>query len=135
MDTRLRTLIDDYLASVATAVRLLVESGFRSPSSNDDWACNGAVQVGELKGGVKYFKHGYGCMVALPGGAVDFDFGEKGEITGFDAWRLASFAEGKLDQYGFASEENLHLAFKLAVASGHVRYSGYILHYLAANEA
>ena len=135
MDTRLRTLIDDYLASVATAARLLADSGFQIPRSNTDWAGNGAVQVGELKGGIKYFKHGYGCRVALPGGEVDFDFGENGEITGFDAWRLASFAESSLQQYGFESEEDLNLVFKSAVASGHLRYSGYILHYLAANEA
>ena len=135
MDTRLRTLIDDYLASVATAARLLAESGFEIPRSNTDWACNGAVQVGELKGGIKYFKHGYGCRVGLLGGEVDFDFGENGEITGFDAWRLASFAEGKLQRYGFASEEDLNTVFKAAVANGHLVFSGYILHYLAANEA
>jgi hypothetical protein len=131
MDPRLRNLIDDYLASVATAVRLLGDSGFDMPNSNVAWACNGAQHVGELNGGVKYFKHGYGCRVSLPTGEVDFDFGDRGQVDGFDAWRLASFAEDRLLEYQFASEEEVNAAFAAAIQGGHIVYSGCILHYLA----
>ncbi len=130
MDQRLATLIDDYIASVSSAVKLLKESGIARPSSNTEWACNGIPQTGVLSGGVKYFKHGYGCAVHLRGGTVDFDFGEKGEINGFDTWRLSGFAEGRLDQYGFSSEKELEACFKAEVTAGALVYSGYILHYL-----
>lgn len=91
-----------------------------------EWACNGIPQTGLLPGEVKYFKHGYGCAVHLRGGTVDFDFGEKGETDGFDAWRLCAFAEGTLRQYEFHSEEELVACFKAEVAAGSIVYSGYI---------
>jgi len=34
-----------------------------------------------IAGGIRYFKHGYGCAVSLPAGKVDFDFGEQGVFT------------------------------------------------------
>lgn len=135
MDKRLHTLISDYITSVATAVQLLAESGFELPNSNSEWACNGAKRVGVLKDGTKYVKHGYGCRVDLPNETVDFDFGEKGEIDGFDAWRLSTFADSRLQQYGFSGEEDLNAVFKFAVQSGSLIYSGYILRYLHQNEA
>ena len=135
MDPRQRELIADYLASVATAVRLLRESGFEAPKTNLAWACNGAQHVGKLKSGIKYFKHGFGCRVILPIGEVDFDFGDQGQTDGFDAWRLTSFAEHRLHEYGFSDEEEVNAVFMSAVHHGHIKYSGYILHYLAANEA
>jgi hypothetical protein len=130
MDKRLSLLIDDYLASVSSAVELLELSGVTRPASNTEWACNGVAHTGVLSGGVEYFKHGYGCMVRLKSGPVDFDFGEKGEINGFDVWRLAGFAEGKLGQYGFTAKTELETLFKAEVAAGEIIYSGYINHYL-----
>lgn len=81
-----------YLSSVSSAVKLLEEAGIVRPDSNTAWASSDIPQTGVLANGVKYFKHGYGCAVHLKGGSVDFDFGEKGEITGFDIWRLIGFA-------------------------------------------
>jgi len=130
MDQRLATLIADYLASVSLALRLLQEAGIALPRSNTEWACNGIAQTGILPGGTKYFKHGYSCAVHLEGGTVDFDFGEKGETNGFDAWRLSAFAADTLGQYGFHSEKELLACFKAEVATGTLVYSGYILHYL-----
>ncbi len=60
---------------------------------------------------------------------MDFDFGEKGEINGFDIWRLSSFADERLEQYEFSSEKELEACFKAEVALGSIVYSGYILHY------
>ncbi|WP_370868306.1 hypothetical protein [Pseudomonas sp. MWU12-2311] len=86
---------------------------------------------GELEGGIQYYKHGYGCAVSLSTGAVDFDFGDQGEIDGFDVWRLTGFADSKLPEYGFATEDALKECFKEEVAAGSLVYSGYILYYLA----
>ena len=133
MDQHLARLIGDYKASVHRATELMRQSDIALPASNTDWAGNGIPQRGELLGGISYFKHGYGCAVKLPEGSVDFDFGAHGEIDGFDAWRLVAFAGTRLSKYGFKNEAALITCFNEAVAAGSVVYSGYILHYVAAN--
>ena len=132
MNSNLAKLISDYLACVKTAVNLMRESGIPTPASNTDWALNGIEQIGELNGGFPYFKHGYGCKVRLPSGiAVDFDFGDRGQIDGFDACRLVHFAGSRLIDYGFASENALNDCFDAEVSSGTLSYSGDILYYIA----
>ena len=131
MNSNLARLIHDYQGSVREAVELMRGAGMQLPTSSMDWAANGIPQRGMLKGNIPYFKHGYGCAVKLPSGAVDFDFGERGEYDGFDAGRLASFAGSRLAEYGFSDEAALEDCLKAAVAAGTVLYSGYILHYLA----
>lgn len=135
MNRDLARLIADYQASVRDAIGLLKKSGIPLPATNTEWTGIDIPNRGELDGGISYFKHGYGCAVRLPGGAVDFDFGAHGEIDGFDAWRLASFAGEKLHEYGFANEAMLDACFKDEVAAGSLIYSGYILHYIAENRA
>lgn len=111
---------------------LLRDSGIPMPASNTDWACNGIEQTGEISGGSPYFKHGYGCKVRLPSGiAVDFDFGERGQINGFDPGRLIHFAGSRLTSYSFASENALNVAFDEEVAAGSLVHSGDILYYIA----
>ena len=87
-------------------------------------------QLGKLIGGIPYFKHGFGCKVKLPRGAVDFDFGEQGQINGFDLWRLLDFAGSRLFKYGFSSEAALKQCFEDEEKAGRLVYSGYILYYL-----
>jgi hypothetical protein len=130
MDSRLRSLIVDYLAAVTAAVDLLKEAGIAMPESNVAWACNGLPHNGVLPGGVPYFKHGYGIGVELEAGLVDFDFGQNGETNGFDFWRLAHFAGDRLSQYIFTSKEELRGCFQLALDSGAFVPSTYMLHYL-----
>ena len=130
MDPRFSQLIHDYQAAVGEAVELLVRSGIPLPDSNTAWTVTDVRQIGELAGGVRYFKHGYGCTVKLPTGTIDFDFGEHGDIDGFDVWRLRNFARCRLSSYGFASEEEVGTAFEAAWNSGELVFSGYILYYL-----
>lgn len=131
MNHQLAILISDYQESVAAAVDLMQRSGIPRPLTNTDWVFNDIPQRGELEGGVRYFKHGYGCAVSLPNGTVDFDFGAQGEIGGFDAWRLAGFAGDKLSEYGFADEYAIAACIEAGVAAGSLMYSGYILYYVA----
>lgn len=131
MNQDLARLIADYQASVRDAVTLLQKSGIPMPATNTEWTGVDIPSRGQLDGGIPYFKHGYGCAVRLPGGAVDFDFGAHGEIDGFDAWRLVSFAGQRLAEYGFANEAMLIACFKKEVEAGSLIYSGYILHYIA----
>ncbi|SFS15202.1 hypothetical protein SAMN05216570_3235 [Dyella sp. OK004] len=130
MDARLLTLIHEYLSAIRSAVTLMVQSGIPLPSSNLEWALNRILGAGELVGGVRYQKHGYGCEVFLLSGRVDFDFGANGEYDGFDPWRLKSFAEGRLAEYGFSSEQEVDDLFGAAVQSGALAYSGRTLYYL-----
>ncbi|AYN94211.1 hypothetical protein EAW52_09665 [Pseudomonas sp. LTJR-52] len=131
MNNNLARLISDYQASVRIAVQLMQKSGIQLPPTNTDWTAADISQRGELLGGITYFKHGYGCAVKLPAGTVDFDFGEHGEIDGFDAWRLIGFAGLRLSEYGFATEDSLNECFKAEVEAGSLVYSGYILYYIA----
>ena len=131
----LAQLIHDYQDAVRTAVALLESSGIPKPATPDDWVGLDIPQRGELQGGVRYFKHGYGCAVNLPSGKVDFDFGAGGQIDGFDLWRLVGFAEGRLMTYGFPSEQDVKSAFQSAEQSGKIVRSDYILYYLAGADA
>lgn len=134
MNPGLAKLVTDYQRAVHQAVALLEQSAIARPASNREWAFLDIPHRGTLKDGVHYFKHGYGCAVHLPDGTVDFDFGAKGEIDGFDFWRLAGFAEAKLPDYGFADEDALKECFNQEVEAGTLRYSGYILYYLVRFE-
>lgn len=131
MNKQLARLISDYQASVRTAVELMQHSGIPRPSTCTDWADADIPEHGELKGGTRYFKHGFGCAVCFPTGAVDFDFGDEGEIDGFNVGRLAGFAGSRLPEYGFATGDALKTCFREEVAAGSLVYSGYILYYLA----
>ena len=134
MDNKLAVLISDYQASVGAAVDLMQRSGIPRPLTNTNWVETDIPQRGELEGRVSYFKHGYGCEVSLPTGTVYFNFGARGEISGFDAWRLASFAGDKLSEYGFIDEDALTECFEAEVAAGSLVYSGYILYYVADDD-
>lgn len=131
MNNHLARLISDYQASVQMAVELMQRSGIPLPSTCRDWVKTDIPNRGQLEGGIHYHKHGYGCAVSLSTGKVDFDFGRHGEIGGFDVWRLTDFADSKLPEYGFATEDALKACFKEAVVAGSLVYSGYILYYLA----
>jgi hypothetical protein len=131
MNKRLAQLISDYQISVSTALRLLQKSGIVLPISGRDWAEADIPACGELEGGIAYYKHGYGCAVSLPAGEIDFDFGDRGEIDGFDLWRLNLFAGSKFTEYGFDTKAALEESFNAAVKTGSLVYSGYSLYYVA----
>lgn len=130
MNNQLAQLISDYQTSVRTALHLMKQSGIPLPSTCVDWVETDIPLCGELKGAISYYKHGIGCAVRLPAGEIDFDFGEKGEIDGFDSWRLLHFAGSRLAEYGFDTEDSPDASFKTAVKSGSLAYSGNTLYYV-----
>jgi hypothetical protein len=130
MDDRLPPLIHDYQSTVARAVAALEATGIPRPKSTTEWVGYDVPGRGELAGGGEYFIHGFGCAVRLPDTFVDFDFGDEGQIDGFDWDRLARFAGSKLSkQYGIRDENELQELIESAHASGDLVYSGYILSY------
>lgn len=130
MDDRLRPLIDEYKATVARAVAALEATGIPRPSSTTEWVGYDVPGRGELAGGGEYFIHGFGCAVRLPDKSVDFDFGDDGQIDGFDWSRLLSFTGSKLaKRYGIRDDIELRALIDDAHASGDLVHSGCILSY------
>lgn len=107
MNNQLAQLISDYQAAVNFSILQMSKSGIEIPSSNTEWLELNIPAHGELKDGIRYFKHGFGCCIYLPEGEVDFDFGEKGEIDGIDEWRLWNFSQKRSKSYGFDTMQAL----------------------------
>jgi hypothetical protein len=104
MDAQLRGLIDEYLAAIREALSLFRTHKGLEPDAVMCWREQDelAQQIGyvDATGKIPFFFHGIGCAVHLPAGAVDWDFGHGGRFDGFDAWRLARFAEERSPRHG-----------------------------------
>lgn len=132
MHAGLARLITDFQTAVKRAVELMQASGIPLPRSTIEWVITKIPQKGRLNGGIRYFKHGFGCHVELPNGVIDFDFGSHGEINGFDIWRLRRFAGSRLAEYDLVDEKALETEFNAAVELGTLLRSG-ALYYLASD--
>ncbi len=131
MDNKLEQLIAEYQSRVRDAVALMYRSGMTMPSSALAWVKANIPPEGVLEGGVKYCKHGAGCEVQFDSREVDFDFGEDGEVNGFDLWRLLQFARNRFPCAGFDSPEQIETSFEAAIASGELDRSGWGLFFVA----
>lgn len=130
MEKRLAQLISDYQAAVGYAIYEMSASGIEIPPSNIEWLELDIPSKGELKSGIEYFKHGFGCQVNLPEGAVDFDFGKNGQIDGFDEWRLWKFCQSRLKAYGFETRQEISNCIRHSLARGELFPSFYNLYYV-----
>lgn len=100
------------------------------PSSCYEWLKYHIPISGELEDGRKYYKHGYGCRVYLNSKGVDFDFGEQGEVGGFNSWGLTEFAGSNLSSYGFRNYEEVNEHLKSALDNGQIAPLNNNLYYL-----
>ncbi|MBW4695267.1 MAG: hypothetical protein KME27_26250 [Lyngbya sp. HA4199-MV5] len=134
MIERLIQLIHEYQNRVQEAVELFeYYKGLKQPQHPLEWQFSGIQQSGYLDPGkqISYFLHGYGCCVHLPSGRVDWDFGQEGQIDGFDVWRLYEFVEGGTQNFPeLQDEEVLEAVFAEAESKGLFHKSDYILYYL-----
>jgi hypothetical protein len=119
MDRRLALLIEDYQETVVKAITVLERAGIRRPPSNTQWA-GISLPNGDLLPGYRIFKHGFGCSVKGPGLAVDFDFGNAGQIDGFDIGRLQAFATRRPDLFGVASFDEIRRTLAEATEGGEI---------------
>ena len=130
MDRALDELIARYVDVAADLFPRVAEHlGVSIPVSNMEWTCLDLPQRGSTPDGIDYFKHGYGVAMSNGDYKIDLDLGDKGEINGFDAWRLFDFAKGSKIQTPFGSHKEIETAIKQAVDSGELKYSGYFLYY------
>ena len=116
------------------AVELFAGSILPVPRSLEDWYETNLPIPHVLVDGSRMYKHGAGCAVHLPGGAVDFDFGASGEITGFNTNRLLSFARTSLRDYGFLDGDQLRQAVATGIRSGYILDRGEVSLYLSDTE-
>jgi hypothetical protein len=69
---------------------------WKLPPSNRDWvflcSTEGYHHIKEHNG-IQIYTHGYGVELRYPDLVIDFDWGELGEGTGFDVWRLWNHCE------------------------------------------
>lgn len=135
MDERLNIMIMCYLATIGSALRLMVESGIRLPGNEAEWTAMGP-QSGTLNHGFQYRKNGFGCVVEAAGPeAISVMFGPGGETCGFTFESLMTFAGDKLAvYYHFNDASQLRHAFQAAIEDGDIQYLGNGL-YCMINEA
>ncbi|GKO66481.1 MULTISPECIES: DUF6896 domain-containing protein [Klebsiella] len=131
MNNNLYRLIVDFQDNVQVALKLMHRSGIKMPSSCYEWIESDIPNVGELDGGVKYYKHGAGCRVDLNSGSVDFDFGGRGEVGGFNSWWLTNFAGENLMDYGFRNFDDVSDHLKKALDDGELIFPDHDLYYFA----
>jgi hypothetical protein len=131
MNADLLNLIKKYQESVELLFpRVAKHLNVELPISNREWTGIEADQRGETSCGVRYFIHGYGIAMNDGKVKVDFDLGEKGQINGFDAWRLESFVEENNIETALSDGKLIEAAIKEAESNGEVIRSEYILCYL-----
>jgi hypothetical protein len=131
MNDELLKIIKMYQDSVELLFpRVADHLNVKLPISNIEWTCIEADQRGETPCGIRYFIHGYGIAMDDGNIKVDFDLGEKGQINGFDAWRLESFVEENHIDTKLSGNNLIETAIKEAESNGEVIRSDYILYYL-----
>lgn len=131
MNENLYRLIVEFQNNVRTALKLMYRSGIKMPSSRYEWIQYSIPGAGELDGGIKYYKHGAGCLVELNSGNIDFDFGEQGEIGGFNSWWLTCFAEKNITAYGFRNYDDVAEHLNKALSDGELIRPDHDLCYIA----
>jgi len=133
MDPRLAKLISSYQEAVAECVHFLVDAGATLPAKDYEWPPEEFPPTGTLSDGREYFCHGVGCAVrSQKGHSVDFDFGENGEIDGFDQSRLLAFIGSTPQKFGFESRDEIIRSFE--AAKPEFAFSGFILYHLARGD-
>ena len=130
MDSGLSRLILDYQVAVRSALKAMRKAGITMPFTYEEWIQSDTSVISLHSDAVIVDKHGRGCRVRWNGGIVDFDFGDLGEIDGFDPWRLYKFAGEDLQYYGFEDRASFDQSFAMSVELGDILYSGNVLYYL-----
>lgn len=131
MNEKLARLIFDFQEKILVALKIMHRSGIPMPLSCNHWIELDIPISGELDNGVKYHKHGAGCLVRLSSGDVDFDFGAQGEVGGFNLWRLTLFAGDNLSSYGFKNKDEVADCLNNALDKEQLVCIDYDLYYIS----
>ena len=90
------------------------------------WRDGRIPKRGEITdGGLSFSFHGIGCTVEMRDCSVDFDFGPNGDVGGFDAYRLAQFANSRQSMSNRAfREDEIRVELRRLQEKGFVVASG-----------
>ena len=124
MNKDLKNIIDKFNQAQLRAVEIL-ENEFECerPSSTLDFItrCIPIIRSKEYSnGGYKIRPHGFGMEINIDGTIIDFDFGEKGEINGFDAWRLYHFVKSNNIKTSLNAENKIEAAIESSLLEGKI---------------
>ncbi|WP_420321036.1 DUF6896 domain-containing protein [Flagellimonas sp.] len=103
------------------------------PQSGLGWSLWSSMHHNKLqsfKDDFKLFPHGYGLTFSNNEFWIDFDFGEDGEINGFDAKRLWVFIEKNNIETNFLSSHEIQEIIKLETKKGKLVFSGDTNYYI-----
>ena len=118
----LEDMIERFRFAQDNAAKLLFqEIALPIPASNRDWVTysieSGLTSKRQLSG-FPIRVHGFGIEISLAEYTIDFDFGDAGELDGFDAWRLWNFyEENQIPQFA----DQLQIAAMLKTAHDQAR--------------
>lgn len=103
------------------------------PLTNMDWLgwhyMARESDVSFEQGEVKIFPHGYGLSMITPEFFIDFDFGDAGEIDGFDAGRLLVYNEKNKITDLLKTFDQIQNVLDHEIKNGKVKDSGYVNYY------
>lgn len=128
MDPRLDALIQRFNEAQRHVAAVLRDRlGIALPATNSAWVGQHEDVWRRAKAvGLFIRPHGYGLAFRDALLWIDFDFGEHGEIDGFNVSRLFAFDQQNALGSGFADEREVRSAIEAAVAAGELRRSDYI---------
>jgi len=113
MNTEFLKIITDFQVKVEEANELLKK--YLDIEEPHNWGPP-IEQVGILGGKYKYFFHGVGCKVHISKkDIINFDYGTKGRIDGFDEWRLCGFISTRKMNYPNVQEHDIKEWFQRAI--------------------
>ncbi len=136
MNKDLENLIKQFYEAQLEAVGIL-ESHFQSPRpvTIDDYIGRCVEKIQKLNyeaNGYKIRPHGYGMEINTGSFKIDSDFGENGEINGFDPWRLEEFVRVNNIKTKLKSAEKIKRAVADAVENSEIYKSSYINYYVCS---
>jgi hypothetical protein len=134
MDSRLKSLIDLFIEGQHHVIRVLtVEIGIDLPQHPlAGHLCLRPENRRKLiAANVQVFPHGFGLCFHAEGFWIDFDFGVKGELGGFDAHRLYKFNLNNQLGIAFHSPEEIKTAMQHAVNNGEIIFCKPINYFIA----
>jgi hypothetical protein len=99
-----------------------------------DWRSSGIPIRGDFDDGWSYAFHGSGCIITSPDMEVDFEFDGKGQVGGFDLWRLWSFVcdnqkhEECIKFIEFVDKEKTQEIFDVAIVNKLIKKDDILYH-------
>lgn len=127
-------ILDLFHATQRKVVKNLTEIwGMESPMTNTQWISwnHKQYEKDQFKNeqGIKIYAHGFGLSYQDAEIYIDFDFGEHGEINGFDVHRLWDFIEENKINTLFRHVHQIEKVLSFEMAHEKLIFSGYINYY------